>query len=339
MTLFYRRAPNRTTCAFIARIAVVFAIGASCSKPPPTPERELGTFSFAVLGDAPYNWVEEIRFRRVIRQLDAADLNVVIHVGDILWYPCSDDLFRERLTAFQSQRHPLVYTPGDNEWTDCHEPIAGAYQPLERLERLREIFFDDPTTSLGASGIPLITQAADLGWAEFVENARWSEAGIVFSTVHLVGSKNGLNNFSGRTDLSDVETDRRTAAAAAWLRSTFAFADSADARAVVIAMHADPGFSAAVDDDYRQAFEPFLEVLEYEVEQFASPVLLVHGDNHELTIDHPLVRRTTGRVLENFTRLEVLGSPDVGWIEVVVDTAASDLFRFTPHLVPRWKLW
>ncbi|MHC4670628.1 MAG: hypothetical protein ACYTFD_19795, partial [Planctomycetota bacterium] len=65
-----------------------------------------------MLGDAPYGPVEEIRFRRVIRQLDAADLQVVIHVGDILWHPCSDDLFRDRLDHFQSQRHPLVYTPG-----------------------------------------------------------------------------------------------------------------------------------------------------------------------------------------------------------------------------------
>ena len=59
-----------------------------------------------------------------IRQLDAAPLSMVVHVGDILWYPCSDQLYRERLASFHSQRHPLIYTPGDNDWTDCHEPIA-----------------------------------------------------------------------------------------------------------------------------------------------------------------------------------------------------------------------
>jgi hypothetical protein len=40
---------------------------------------------------------------------------------------------------------------------------------------------------------------------------------------------------------------------------------------------------------------------------------LLQGDNHEYVVDHPLIQRTTGRVLENFTRLEVMGSPDVGW--------------------------
>ena len=29
------------------------------------------------------------------------------------------------------------YTPGDNEWTDCHRPAAGGYVPTERLARLR----------------------------------------------------------------------------------------------------------------------------------------------------------------------------------------------------------
>ncbi len=131
-------------------VAVVFLFVA-CNRQ--SSEQAAGTFRFAALGDAPYTTFEETRFRRVIRQIDAADLDVVLHVGDILWYPCSDEVFRDRLFAFQSQRHPLVYTPGDNEWTDCHERIAGSYEPLERLERLRFIFFRDPTESLGGTSI------------------------------------------------------------------------------------------------------------------------------------------------------------------------------------------
>jgi hypothetical protein len=320
-----------------ALFAAAIVLCGACEEPPA--EQKPGTFSFAVLGDAPYGPVEEIRFRRALRQLDAANLALIIHVGDILWYPCSDDLFRDRLGAFQSQRHPLVYTPGDNEWTDCHEEIAGTYQPLERLQRLRETFFADPTTSLGGSAISLTVQAADTAWAEFIENARWTEAGFVFATVHLVGSRNGLDKFPGRTASDDAETARRTAAATAWLRSAFAYADSVDALGVVIGMHAAPGFRAPVDDDYRQAYEPFLETLEEEVERFGGPVLLVHGDDHEFVVDRPLVRRTTGRVLENFTRLEVFGSPAVGWVEVTVDTAAAEWFRFTQHRVARWMVW
>jgi hypothetical protein len=240
-------------------ISVAVLLSSACQEPPP--ERKPGTFSFAVLGDVPYGPVEEIRFRRAIRQLDAADLALIIHVGDILWYPCSDELFQNRLATFQRQRHPLVYTTANNEWADCHEEIAGTYQPLERLQRLREIFFADPTTSLGASAIPLTVQAADTAWAEFIENARWTWEGFVFFTVHLVGEGNGLTDFPGRTASDNTEAARRTAAAAAWLRSSFAYADSVHALGVVIGMHAAPGFLAAVDDDYRQAYEPFLESL------------------------------------------------------------------------------
>jgi len=298
-----------------------------------------GAFRFAVLGDAPYGPVEGIRFRRVMRQIHEADLSMVIHVGDIFWYPCSDELYQSRLTAFNAQRHPLVYTPGDNEWTDCHESLPGSYDPLERLSRLRTVFFQDPSSSLGGRGIPLAPQSADSAWGEFVENVRWIEAGFVFATLHLVGSENGMEGFPTRTADSDAESIRRTAAAASWVRSTFALADSMDARGIVIALHAEPGFAEPADDAYRQAYEPFLETLERAVAAYAGPVLLVHGDNHEYTIDHPVKDRRSGRVLENLTRLEVMGSPDVGWVEVTVDPASADPFSFSPHQVPRWMIW
>jgi hypothetical protein len=73
---------------------LLFVLWASSACQEPPTEHEPGTFSFAALGDAPYGPLEAIRFRRVLRQLDAADLDVIIHVGDILWYPCSDGLFR-----------------------------------------------------------------------------------------------------------------------------------------------------------------------------------------------------------------------------------------------------
>jgi hypothetical protein len=46
------------------------------------------------------------------------------------------------LVQFNALPHPLIYTPGDNEWTDCHEGrnVAGL-DPLERLAKLRTVFF------------------------------------------------------------------------------------------------------------------------------------------------------------------------------------------------------
>jgi hypothetical protein len=41
-------------------------------------------------------------------------------------------------TAFKS---PLVYTPGDNEWTDCNKSGEGAFDPLLNPGYVRDIFF------------------------------------------------------------------------------------------------------------------------------------------------------------------------------------------------------
>ena len=305
---------------------------------PPTPNPP-GTFSFAVLGDAPYYGWEEIQYRQVLQSLDSHDLSWVIHVGDIFWRPCTDEHYRTTLEAFNSQRHPLIYTPGDNEWTDCWEPGSGGFKPQERLDRIRQIFFVNPNRSLGQNSLALVSQGGHEPFQEFVENARWVYKGIVFATVHMVGSQNGMKPFPGRTTADDEASRRRTAAAVAWLRETFNEARAANASAVVISFHASPGFEDPFDKPYRQSFEPFLTALEEESERFARPVLIAHGDDHTYTVDHPIVRRTTKLRLENVTRLEVPGSPHVGWVRVIVTPGAQNPFAFEPHVIPRWKYW
>lgn len=305
---------------------------------PPTPNPP-GTFSFAVLGDAPYYDWEELQYRLVLRSLNAHDLSWVIHVGDIFWRPCSDDHYRETLDQFNRLGHPLIYTPGDNEWTDCWESGSGGFKPQDRLARIRQIFFVNPNRSLGQNSLSLVSQGGREPFPEFVENARWVHQGIVFATVHLVGSQNGMEPFPGRTSTDDDASRRRTAAAVAWLRETFTEAKTLNASAVVVSFHASPGFADSPDNPYRQSFEPFITALEEEVERFPHPVLIAHGDDHTYTVDRPLVRRTTNRRLENLTRLEVPGSPQVGWVRVNVTPGAENPFAFELHVVPRWKYW
>lgn len=309
----------------------------ACKGPPP-PDDPPGSFAFSAMGDAPYYFWEELQFERLLRQLDGQDLAFALSVGDILWRPCSDEMYRQRRAYFDSLRHPLIYTPGDNEWTDCHRRAPGGYEPLERLRSLRAIFFDDPSRSLGGRALALEAQAESDEFGEFVENARWSHDGVVFTTVHLVGSRNALDPFAARTAADDEEAWRRTRAAASWIREAFAVARATGARAVVVAHHADPAFGDE-DPGYREAFEPYLRTLEEEVAAFDGPILLVHGDSHDLIIDRPLIDRATGRRLDNLTRLEVPGSPIVGWVRVVVDPGAAPGFTFQPQFVSRFLLW
>jgi Calcineurin-like phosphoesterase len=329
---------RRIVLAAVTCLAIAGAFYTTSGSPPPTPTRP-GTFVFAVLGDAPYYIWEDIKYRLVLKDLDAHDLQWVLHVGDIFWRPCTDGRYARSLGEFNSLRHPVIYTPGDNEWTDCWEPGSGGFAPRERLGRLRQIFFAEPTRSLGARRLPLLSEASHPPFAEFVENARWTHAGIIFATVHLVGSRNGMRGFAARTTADDEAAKRRTEAATAWLRETFAEARSVNASAVVIGFHGNPAFEERPGDPDREVFEPFIAALEEEVALFDGPVLVVHGDDHIYTVDRPLIRRTTGKRLEHFTRLQVPGSPQVGWVRVVVTHGATAPFSFEARVVPRWKYW
>jgi hypothetical protein len=305
-------------------------------RPTPTPA---GSFSFAALGDAPYFAWEEWRFRFVLRSINEHDVSAVVHVGDIFWRPCSDDHYRLALGRLNSLRHPVIYTPGDNEWADCWEKDSGGFPPLDRLASLRRIFYADPAKSAGGRPIALVSQGGSAAFPEFVEHARWTMSGVVFVTVHLIGSGNGLDADPKRTPEELAEARRRTEAAAAWISESFAAATASAAPAVVIAFHGTLGLYVPPGHQDRQAYEPFLATLEEEAARFGRPVLIVHGDDHKYTVDHPVADRRTGKTIDNLTRLEVPGSPDVGWVRVVVTPGGAQPFAFTRFVVPAWKYW
>lgn len=233
-------------------LGLVAFLGRGLNPPTPNPP---GTFSFGVLGDAPYNALEEAQLRLVRQDLDAHDLTMVISVGDIFWRPCSDEMYVRARNQFNALRHPVVYTPGDNEWFDCWEAGSGGYESQERLGRLRHIFYTTPAQSLGGRKIALLSQS------EFIENVRWADHAFVFATVHLIGSGNGRWLFPNRTEDDVAASRKRTEAAASWLRETFDAAKAANAPAVVIAMHGAP-FDEEPKD--REVFEPFLTTLREE---------------------------------------------------------------------------
>ncbi len=306
----------------------------SCQANLPPVDPTEGSFTFGVFGDGPYYGIEEGRFRRMLTDVDASNAAFLLHVGDIIWYPCSDEKFlsvRESLGALDM---PVVYTPGDNEWTDCHELKPGGYDPLDRLAAIRRIFFAD-TSWNNASSLALRSQAADSQWATFVENVQWELGGILFTTIHVVGSDNALDDFEGRTEASDREVATREAAALAWMDAAFAEARRRDARAVVLAIHADPDFEGRWQT--QAAYGRLKTRLAELATQWARPVLFIHGDNHEFTVDRPLMHPGTRDTVRNVTRLETMGSPDIGWVRVIVDTIGPDLFSFERrHMGGAW---
>ena len=317
--------------ATLALAAASLAWTASCTPAPAEPPPP-GSFAFGVYGDGPYHFWENARHRRLLADAEAAGLDWIIHVGDLLWGTCSDEALRDRRARFDELALPLVYTPGDNEWTDCHQARSGGHDPLERLDAIRRILFDDPGTSLGGRPMTVASQAATPGFAEFPENVLWTRGGFVFVTLHVVGSHNGTGRFDGRSNAHDEEVRRRTEAAIRWLEDAFARAHADEATGVVLIAH---GNVRLENGGGGGPYGPLVVALERQVSGFPGPVLFIHGDTHEQRVDQPL-RDAAGTVHENFTRLETFGSPDIGWVRVVVDTVGGRFAEFEPRRMRGW---
>jgi hypothetical protein len=258
---------------------------------------------------------------RLIDSLADARVRFVVHIGDFkaAATPCSDELFAERRRMFDASPVPFVFVPGDNEWTDCHRASAGGHDPIERLAKLRALFYPDDQ-SLGRQKLRLARQSADARFGAYRENARWLMGGIVFVTLNVPGSNNNL----GRNAAMDAEHAARMAANFAWLDGAVRRAAARDMRGLVVFAQADPFFvgRATRVDGYAQ----FREALRTHAATLAKPMLLVHGDGHRYRIDQPLRDRATGRRLETFTRVEVFGAPEVDWVRIDVDPANPRLF-------------
>ena len=313
----------------LVALTIVFV---GCAPSDPSAASTTGTMAFGVFGDAPYSRFDERAYQRLLEDASASGIGFLIHIGDLHGGRCSDKVLEERLRSLSSLPVPVVYTPGDNEWTDCHGRGKGGFAPLERLQRIRASFFANPRVSLGRRPLALATQGERAEWSEFVENARWVRGGFVFTTVHLVGSANGTESFPGRAREDDDAADRRLSAANAWLDEAFALATRDSMHGVVVAMHADPYLELRGP---RNPFESFITRLARQAATFSGIVVLLHGDTHSYRVDQPLLRPDSSDTLRTFTRVETFGSPDVGWVRIVVDTINGRVAGVEPRLMPK----
>jgi hypothetical protein len=286
-------------------------------RTPSAGEEGVPEFEIGLIGDIPYTAEEEQKTEVLFGEMNSERLAFVVHVGDIKSgsSPCTDELFFRERERFESSAHPLIYVPGDNEWTDC---ARTGYDPLERLERLREIFFEGDE-SLGEEKIPLTRQGTD-----YPENVRWSYGGVTFLGLNVPGPNNNYEGAPG-------EYESRNEANLEWLREGFERAAAAGSSALMVAFQANPGFELPPKE--RTGFNDLLATLEEETVAFGRPVILVHGDTHIQRIDKPLTYSTSGERVENFTRIETFGSPEVGWVRAEVDTSDPEVFTFQPESV------
>lgn len=283
------------------------------------------SWRFAVIGDVPYSERERVELPKMLDAIAETSVDFIVHVGDIKdgQSRCDDALFVDRFQLFQASKLPLVYVPGDNEWTDCNRQSNGAFDQQERLNRLRQLFFSSPR-ALGQQTLALERQSA-----AYPEHTRFRLGPVLFVTLNIPGS----NNNRGLSEEPSTEYRQRNPAVLAWMNENFNLAHKEKLAAIVLMFQANPNFSSYGKGTPLSGYSEFLQKLQSEALHFPGQVVVVHGDTHTHRVDHPL-HDAYGHVQENFTRVESFGYPLMGWTRVVIDTAAPALFRFTPYAWP-----
>jgi hypothetical protein len=309
---------NTTMALGLAGAALIPTVAPAWAGAGNAEDRSANRTSLAIFGDVPYGDDQEASFGALIDAINAdPKVRVNVHVGDIKSGStlCTDERFLEVHDAFETLEDPVIFTPGDNEWTDCHRPAAGGYNPLERLAKLREVFFAKPGAALGRRPMRVDYQPA------LVENVRWIESRVAFATLHVIGSNNGLSPWNGigqaaPTPEQTVEVNVRIDATIEWIDSTFDAAEAAGLQGVVLVMQADTFPNAGT------AQEAIVDRIADRTATFDGEVLLLQGDSHVYKADNPLA-------LDNFTRIVVHGETlPFEYLRLTIDPRDPELFSW-----------
>ena len=240
--------------------------------------------SFIVMGDMPYTAEDKITLKKLSTMIPALKPSVLVHYGDLKsgGESCTDELLksrRDQIYAFLPGH--AVYTPGDNEWTDCDRKyLTQSFDELERLEYLRKIFYKDKALDL-SEDIPQLSRQK-----EQLENSMWKIDHLFMGTLHIVGTNNGRVNIL-KSDVNQTldEVDRRDNLNRIWLKKLFEKAK--DAEGLVVIFHADiyrfKGDAPACTKENRLRCNPYKNIrddIESMALQYKKPVLVVHGDTN-----------------------------------------------------------
>lgn len=283
------------------------------------------TWRFALIGDTPYSQFERTELPKMLTAIADHHVDFVAHIGDIKHgsVRCDDALFEDRRQLFDTSRVPFVFIPGDNEWADCQRLSNGAYDPLERLGKLRSLFWTE-AQSLGQKRLPLERQPGS-----YPEHSRFRLGPVLFVTLNLPGG----NNNRGMTEDPQPEFLQRNPVVLAWLKDSFAQARREQLKGIVLLFQANPGFRHFSQGLTHGGYREFLDNLREETKNFEGHVVAVHGDTHTSRIDQPM-RDEHGQIVRNFTRVETFGYPIMGWTRGLIDSDSPTLFKFDMHPWP-----
>jgi hypothetical protein len=307
------------------------------------------TYTIGLFGDMPYNALGRSQYPALLADINRHHVAFSIFDGDLKSGgdgPCADSLYDTAIENFNTLERPLIWVPGDNDWTDCwgrYGPSTLPYSdPLERLDLERQLF-TTTDQSLGHRTLTLTRQSSEGGlYALYSENVRWKFGSVVYIGLNAQGSNDnypyagvdGETRSASEINRQRAEERARKAANLQWLHEGFEYAKRVRAKGVMVVQQADLNFNNEqhlTDTRSWDALPDYVNALTNEV-AFAGQVVLVHGDSHYFKMDKPL-NGPSGGVLANFTRVETFGARNTHWVSATIDPRNPNLFDFTPRIV------
>jgi hypothetical protein len=292
-----------------AAVALALAAGvvALAGNGTPINTGSANALTLAVYGDAPYGGSnsDTAAFAATPAFIDGVNhdpkVDLVAQVGDIHSgsQKCTVAYDQSIYDLWTTFKDPLVYTPGDNEWTDCQKTkqLPGSDfggDPLQNLEAVRSIFFARPGYALGGRPKQVVSQA-QIGTgtdAKYVENVMWEQSKTLFVTLNIPGgSNNDDDNWFGatRTQAQTDEIAQRSQATLDWINAAFEQAQVDGAASVVIFEQADMWDLDGKSPSHIANYQPFIDSIASHTTAFGNPVMLINGDSHMYRSDNPLV--------------------------------------------------
>jgi hypothetical protein len=223
------RCTRRMLLGAIVASAALFAQAA-----PPT-----AGFRFGVIGHSFKNAPDEAVLKRAIA--DAAQVNPAFIVATGIKSasePCSDKLYAQRRALLDESPPPMIVSLAGSDWSGCLNS-AGRSNAIERLNRLRELFYAD-AESLGAKRMPLTRLSSTAKFRSYAENAHWEHGKVLFATINLPANNNHFRPEAGRNS----EYEDRLVANRAWLHRLFTLAERQKLQGLVLFSDGDVGVQA-----------------------------------------------------------------------------------------------
>ncbi|WP_175717927.1 hypothetical protein [Burkholderia anthina] len=336
--------PARVVAA-LAAAALMLAQAGALAAPP---RHAAPPYSFAVVSGVISVPADEPAAQRLLESIARErNLAFVVYAGNIKGAKeaCRDSLYTQRGAILDASRVPLVFIPGHDDWVTCNTAAGGSYDPVERLDFLRQTLLADAALP-DAGALPITRESEVARFRPYRENARWMHDDVVYVALNAPAPNNHFLTAGGRNG----EFEDRIIANNFWIDHAAEYAKRREARAMVVIFEGDPQFDRYDRAErfawlrfnrprVRDGFRELKRTLVKAAAAFRGPILVMHASSEPLAngflIDRPL-HADDGALVGNVTRVAIgPRHPANQWVKVSVSPARQTIFNVSLQDVPK----